>query len=94
LDQVLEGLREIEAMREYVVADPEIRGGEPVVKGTRVPVYRLAELANQGVPERELLEDYPGVSASALRAALTYARTHPRRGRPKRGPWHRSGRAA
>jgi hypothetical protein len=53
-----------------------------------VPVYRLAELAEQGVSEEELLEDHPAVSAEMLRAALTYARTHPRRGRPKRGPWH------
>ena len=91
LTQVLERMRLLAAAEEHVVSEAEIRGGEPVIRGTRVPVYRLAELAAQGVSERELLEDHPAVSPEALRAALTYARTHPRRGRPKRSPWHPGG---
>jgi uncharacterized protein (DUF433 family) len=91
LSQVIERMHDLAAASQYVVSDPDIRGGEPVVRGTWVPVYRLAELAEQGISEEELLEDHPSVSAEMLRAALTYARTHPRRGRPKRGPWHHAG---
>ena len=91
LSQVIERMHDLAAASQYVVSDPDIRGGESVVRGTRVPVYRLAELAEQGISEEELLEDHPSVSAEMLRAALTYARTHPRRGRPKRGPWHHAG---
>ena len=87
---VVQRLRELDAASRFVISDPAIRAGEAVIRGTRVPVHRLAELAEQGVSEQELLEDHPTVSPAALRAALTYARTHPRRGRPKRRPWRRS----
>jgi uncharacterized protein (DUF433 family) len=90
LSQVVERMRLLAAAEQHVISDPEIRAGEPVVRGTRVPVYRLAELAARGVSEQELLEDHPAVSREALHAALTYARTHPRRGRPKQAPWHRA----
>lgn len=75
----------------FVVVDPEVRAGEPVVRGTRVPVYVLADLAAQGAPREELLEDYPSVTPEALDAALLYARLHPRRGRPRAAPWRAAG---
>lgn len=80
-------LRRIER---FVSADPEVRAGEPVVRGTRVPVYVLADLSAQGASEEELLEDFPAVSREALHAALAYTRLHPRRGRPVRAPWRAS----
>jgi uncharacterized protein (DUF433 family) len=70
-----------------VVSDPEIRGGEPVVRGTRIPVHTLAELARQGAPRDELLEDYPSLTPETLDAALLYARMHPERDRPRTPPW-------
>lgn len=73
---------------DVVVSDPEIRGTEPVIKGTRIPVYLVADLIDQGADLREILEDYPSLSAWKIRSALAFARTHPRRGRPRKGPWH------
>lgn len=73
---------------DVVVSDPEIRGGEPVIRGTRIPVYLIADLLDQGADLRELLEDYPSLNAGKIRSALAYAQTHPRRGRPRKGPWH------
>lgn len=67
-----------------VVSDPGIRSGEPVVRGTRVPVYVIADLIQQGADAKEILEDYPVLTASKVRAALAYAQTHPRRGRPRK----------
>jgi uncharacterized protein (DUF433 family) len=70
-----------------VISDPEIRGGEPVIKGTRIPVFLLAQLVDQGASPREILEDYPSLTADRLRAAIAYVRTNPRRGRPRKAPW-------
>ncbi|HEU0013914.1 MAG TPA: DUF433 domain-containing protein [Longimicrobium sp.] len=81
----LEMIRQAEAM---VSVDPDVRAGEPVVRGTRVPVHMLADLVRQGASREELAEDYPAVSEQALEAALLYARLHPRRGRRPRAPWH------
>ena len=72
---------------DIVVSDPEIRGGEPVIRGTRIPVYLVADLMRQGADAREILEDYPSLTANTVRSALAYAQTHPRRGRPRKAPW-------
>jgi len=80
-------LTQIDEVRSWVIIDPEIRAGEPVVRGTRIPVYMLADLAGQGASREELLEDYLALTPEALDAALLYARIYPRRGRPRRAPW-------
>jgi uncharacterized protein (DUF433 family) len=87
VQRVEERVAQIERARAFVVSDPEVRAGEPTVRGTRIPVYVLAELAAQGAGTEELLEDYPSLTAESLEAALLFARMYPRRGRPPRGPW-------
>jgi uncharacterized protein (DUF433 family) len=42
--------------------DPEILGGTPVFKGTRVPVETLFDYIEGGEPLSEFLEDFPTVS--------------------------------
>ena len=87
---VAERLRQLEVARAAVVRDEQIRGGEPVVKGTRIPVHMLADLVGQGASTEELLADYPALSAETLSAALVFAETHPKRGRkPVTPPWRR-----
>jgi hypothetical protein len=41
-------LRELRRAKRLVVSDPEIMGGDPVFRGTRVPVHMIAELVAQG----------------------------------------------
>lgn len=89
--QMIERLEQLRTAERWVVSDPEIRGGEPVVRGTRVPVHRLAELVEKGASREEILEDHPAVGPEALDAALVYVRAYPRRGRPPRGPWRAGG---
>jgi uncharacterized protein (DUF433 family) len=86
-ETVRERLARIEEARSFVAVDPEVRGGEPVVRGTRIPVSVLADLERQGASTDELLEDYPSLTPQSLAAALMYARLYPRRGRPRRAPW-------
>jgi uncharacterized protein (DUF433 family) len=70
----------------FIAADPGVMGGEPVIVGTRIPVRAVAARLAGGESIDDLCEDYPEVSRAAFEAALTYARAHPRRGRPAR-PW-------
>lgn len=86
-EAVSERLAQIEEARSMVTSNPEVRAGEPVVRGTRIPVSVLADLAAQGATREELLEDYPALTPQTLDAALLYARLYPRRGRPRRAPW-------
>lgn len=84
---VRRGLARIRLAERYVSIRPDVRAGEPVVRGTRVPVYVLADLASQGADREELLQDYPALTPPALDAALLYARLHPRRGPRRTAPW-------
>ena len=53
----------IEPMSSNVVhIDPEILGGTPVFKGTRVPVETFFDYIQGGEPMSEFLEDFPTVT--------------------------------
>jgi uncharacterized protein (DUF433 family) len=78
--------RYLKGRERYIEADPDIQGGEPVIKGTRLPVRSVAERLNRGDSIDDLVDDYPRVPKTAFEAARIYAQSHPRRGRPAR-PW-------
>src|SRR6476659_4799052 len=75
--------RVLRRARRLVVNDPEILGGDPVFRGTRVPVHLIAELVAQGSKPAELIESYPRLTAEMIRLAPVYAAAYPLRG-PKR----------
>jgi uncharacterized protein (DUF433 family) len=89
--EIVDRLIDATAAKLTVISDPEIRGGEPVVRGTRIPAHLLLSLSDQGAGTEELLADYPALDEKSLKLALLYARTHPRVGRPKRRPWQTAG---
>jgi uncharacterized protein (DUF433 family) len=80
-------LRDLRRARRIVISDPKILGGDPVFRGTRVPVHVIAELVAQGSKPAELLESYPRLTAEMIRLAPAYAAAYPLRGRPRRQPW-------
>src|SRR6202022_4829725 len=80
-------LRELRRARRLVVSDTEIMGGDPVFRGTRVPVHMIAELVTGGATQAELLEGYPRLTAEMIRLAPIYAAPYPLRGRPRNQPW-------
>lgn len=74
----------------HLVVDPEVFGGEPIIKGTRITCQSVLGRMDGGETLDELAEDYPYVSKEAFEAALVYARAHPPRGRPSAGkPWRK-----
>lgn len=90
LADVQSKLDELVRIKSQVEENPEIRGGEPVFRGTRIPVHMIADFVAGGVPHEELLEDYPALDQESLEIATQYAELYPRRGRPRQAPW-RSG---
>lgn len=87
VEALRERLEEMAHIHSFVAIDPDVRAGEPVVRGTRIGIHTLADLAAKGAPAEELLEDYPALTPESLEAALTWARMYPRRGRPPCAPW-------
>jgi len=87
-------LSKLQQAKHMVVSDPEIRGGLPVVKGTRIGVYEIAGMLDQGDTVEALLEGYPALKRGQLELARIYAAAYPRRGRPPRHSWHTAQSAA
>lgn len=56
-----------------IIIDPKIMVGKPVIKGTRIPVELIMRLIAQGIPEHEILDDYPHLTKEDLQAVLVYA---------------------
>jgi uncharacterized protein (DUF433 family) len=78
----------LERARQMVVEDGEIRGGEPCIRGTRIGVYELARILEQGASGDAILEGYPSLKREQLELAKIFAQAYPRKGRPPRHPWH------
>ena len=55
--------------RHYIVRDPKICGGEPVIKGTRVTVRTILASLAEGAHTEEMLEDFPTWTAFLRSAA-------------------------
>jgi len=86
--ELADSLRRFRRARALVNSDPDVLGGDPVFRGTRIPVHLIATLLGQGSAETELLKAYPRLTAEMVELAPIYASAYPLRGRPRGQPWH------
>ncbi len=56
-----------------IAIDPEVRGGKPCIKGTRITVYDILEYLAGGMSESEILADFPSLQKDDIRATLAFA---------------------
>ena len=57
-----------------IVSDPEILGGMPVFRGTRVPFKNLLDYLEGGHTLADFLEEFPSVTREAAIGALEHAK--------------------
>jgi uncharacterized protein (DUF433 family) len=67
-----------------IVQNPDILTGEPVFKGTRVPIDAVLESLEGGDTLADLQNDWRFLDAALVDSAKVYRILHPRRGRPRR----------
>ncbi|MCC6982759.1 MAG: DUF433 domain-containing protein [Bauldia sp.] len=53
--------------------NPEIMGGKPVIKGTRVPVELILRKLGAGATPEAIIRDHPRLTLDDIRAAQSYA---------------------
>jgi uncharacterized protein (DUF433 family) len=58
---------------QLIHSDPEILGGAPVFRGTRVPVRNLIDYLEAGDSLEDFLRSFPSVSREQVVAALELA---------------------
>lgn len=57
-------------MKKYITSDPQILGGAPVIKGTRIPVSRILFLLKDGYTIELIHEQYPHVDTKTIAGAI------------------------
>ena len=56
-----------------IVLDPDIMVGKPVIRGTRLTVEYILGLLAHGATEREILDEYQGLTGEDIQACLLFA---------------------
>ena len=68
------GRREAPVMKhERIEIDPEVMGGKPVIRGTRVPVETVLRKLGAGMMPEAIKADHPRLTSEDIRAAQAFA---------------------
>lgn len=58
---------------DVIVRDPHICGGEPVIRGTRVPIRTILARLAEGAWIDEILADFPTLTEAQIRVVIAFA---------------------
>ncbi|MFQ5880987.1 MAG: DUF433 domain-containing protein [Candidatus Methylomirabilales bacterium] len=57
-----------------ITIDSNVHFGQPCVAGTRIPVYCVLELVQEGIPFNEIVQKYyPDITVEDVKACVEYA---------------------
>ena len=65
--------RAVANLEDRIIRDPEVCGGDPVFKGTRVTLRTVLASLAAGDSTAEILVDFPGLNAADIQAAIAFA---------------------
>jgi uncharacterized protein (DUF433 family) len=57
-------------MKQYIISDPSILGGKPVIAGTRIPVEQILHLLKEGFTVEAIQEEYPQLDKKTISGAI------------------------
>jgi uncharacterized protein (DUF433 family) len=57
------------ATHERIEINPEVMGGKPVIRGTRVPVETVPRKLGAGMTAEQIMADHPRLTLEDIRAA-------------------------
>jgi len=60
-------------MKDRIISNPNICGGEPCIKGTRIPVHIILSHLAAGDDFSTILKNFPRIKVEDIRACLEYA---------------------
>ena len=56
-----------------ITVDAAEMGGVPCIRGMRIPVATVVGLVAQGLPNTQILDEYPDLELEDIKAALRFA---------------------
>lgn len=60
-------------MKRYIISNPDILGGKPVISGTRIPVDQILFLLKNGFTVEAIQEEYPQLSKEIISGTVDEA---------------------
>lgn len=60
-------------MKKYIVSDPEILGGKPIIAGTRIPIDQILFLLKEGFTVEAINIEYPQLDKKTITRAIDEA---------------------
>ncbi|MFH1798814.1 MAG: DUF433 domain-containing protein [Candidatus Omnitrophota bacterium] len=60
-------------MNDCIVSDPQICGGEPCIRGTRIPVHIILSHLSAGDDYETILRQFPRISKNDIFSCLGFA---------------------
>ena len=59
--------------KDIITIEPDKRSGQPCIRGMRITVYDVLEYLAAGMTVAEVLDDFPYLTETDIRACLAYA---------------------
>jgi uncharacterized protein (DUF433 family) len=59
--------------KKYIISNPDIQQGKPVISGTRITVELIIEKLAEGESIEQILESHPHIDRDSIFACLSYA---------------------
>lgn len=81
-EAISRALRYVASRERFLEVNPDVQGGEPVIRGTRIAIRGLAKQIEAGESLEVLLEKYDYVDPEVFEFVVLWAGANPRRGRP------------
>jgi uncharacterized protein (DUF433 family) len=60
-------------VHERIEVNPDVMGGKPVIRGTRIPVETVLRKLGAGLPPEAIIADHPHLTVDDIRAAQAFA---------------------
>ena len=58
--------------QEYIIIDPNIRFGKPILKNTRISVADVIGWLSNGMEKDEIISDFPELTIDMINACLAF----------------------
>ncbi len=59
--------------KDIITIEPDKRGGKPCIRGMRITVYDVLDYLASGMTIEEIVDDFPYLNETDVRACLAYA---------------------
>ncbi|MBM4139980.1 MAG: DUF433 domain-containing protein [Nitrospira sp.] len=67
---------ELKTEHPYIIKNPEVCGGSPIISGTRITVRLIAARVKSGDSAEDILRDYPYLTLAQIHDAISYYFDH------------------